>query len=117
MRFRTVRRALPMEVVLLHHALKAFAFRAADYIDEVARLKLGNAQVDVAFGKIFLQAKFAHESLRPNSGLLEFTEQRFADTRFLLCAEPDLYCKIAFVLFGQTAQQNIIAGRDHSHWT
>src|SRR5436190_4196488 len=40
-RFRTVRRALPSEVVLLHHALKAFAFRAADYIDEVAWLKLG----------------------------------------------------------------------------
>jgi len=85
-----VRRALPMEVVLLHHALKAFAFRAADYIDEVAWLKLRNAQVDLAFGKSVLQAKFAHESLRPDSGLLEFTKQRFADTRFLLHAEPDL---------------------------
>jgi len=53
-RFRPVRRALPSEVVLLHHALKAFAFRAADYIDEVAWLKLRNAQVDLALGKIVL---------------------------------------------------------------
>jgi len=50
-RFRTVRRALPSKVVFLHHALKAFAFRAADYIDEVAWLKLRNAQVDLALGK------------------------------------------------------------------
>src|SRR6266436_9665774 len=70
-RFRTVRRALPSEVMLLHHALKTFAFRAPNHIDEVARLKLRNAQVDVAFGKIGLQAKFAHESLRFGSGLFE----------------------------------------------
>src|SRR4029077_3346307 len=90
-RLRTVRRALPMEVVLLHHALKAFAFRAANYIDEVARLKLRHAQVDVAFGKIVSQSKFAHDSLRPNSGLLEFTDQCLRHARFLLRPEPDLH--------------------------
>src|SRR5262245_29817613 len=42
MHFRTVRRSLPGEVMLLHHALKAFAFGAANHIDEVARLKLCN---------------------------------------------------------------------------
>src|SRR4030095_5305849 len=83
-RFRTMRRPLPGEVVLLHHALKTFAFRAANHIDEVAGLKLRNAQVDVAFRKIVLQAKFAHESLRFDSGLFEFTHQCVRYTRFLL---------------------------------
>ena len=73
-RFRTVRRALPMEVVLLHHALKAFAFRAADYIDEVAWLKLRNAQIDLPFGKILFQAKFTHKPLGLDSGLLKFAD-------------------------------------------
>src|SRR6476646_4614053 len=73
-RLRTVRGTLPVEVVLLHHALKTFAFRAPNHIHEVPRLKLRNAQVDVAFGKILSQAKFAHQSLRLDSGLLEFTD-------------------------------------------
>src|SRR5436190_24402712 len=30
-RFRTVRRALPSEIVLLHHALKTLAFRTANH--------------------------------------------------------------------------------------
>src|SRR5207249_9731143 len=42
-RLRTVRRALPMKVVLLHHTLKSFSLRSADYIDIVTRLKLRNA--------------------------------------------------------------------------
>src|SRR5438132_13993862 len=42
-RLRTVRRALPMKVVLLHHALKSFSLRSADYIDIVTRLKLRDA--------------------------------------------------------------------------
>ena len=103
MRLRTVRRSLPGEVVLLHHALKTFAFRAANHIDEVAGLKLRNAQVDVAFGKIGLQAKFAYESLRLDSGLFEFTDQRLRHPRFLLHAETDLHRRIAFVVFGQAA--------------
>jgi len=36
----TVRCTLPMHVVFLHHPLESFAFRAADHIDEVARLKI-----------------------------------------------------------------------------
>src|SRR5581483_10087955 len=42
-RFRTVRRALSMKVVLLHHALKSFSFRSADHVDIVTRLKLRDA--------------------------------------------------------------------------
>src|SRR5213075_271033 len=117
MRFRTVRRSLPREVMLLHHALKTFAFRAANHIDEIARLKLRNAQVDVALGKIASQAKFAHESLRFDSGLLEFTDQCLRHARFLLHPEPDLHRRITLILFGQTAQQDIIAGSDHGHRT
>src|SRR5436190_21434418 len=115
-RFRSVRRALPREVELFHHALETFAFRAANHIDEVAGLKLRNAQVDVAL-KIVLQAKFAHESLRFDSGLLEFTDQCPRHARFLLHPEPDLHRRITLILFGQTAQQDIIAGSDHGHRT
>src|SRR5205807_3122550 len=35
MRLRTVRRALPIEVVLLHHALEAFAFGATNHVDKI----------------------------------------------------------------------------------
>ena len=70
MRLRTVRRALPMEVVLLHHALKAFAFRAANHIDEIARLKLRHAQIDFAFGQIAfageIRARIAAAQRRPS---------------------------------------------------
>src|SRR5205823_13313043 len=44
-RLRTVRCALPMKVVLLHHALKSFSLRSADYIDIVTRLKLRNVRL------------------------------------------------------------------------
>src|SRR5882762_9039861 len=114
-RFRTVRRALPMKVVLLHHTLKSFTFRSANHIDIVARLKLRNAQIDLAFGKIVAQAKLAHEFLRSYACLLEFAKQRFGHARFLLCSEADLHGGIALVFFGQTTQQNVIAGSDHGH--
>src|SRR5262245_41310643 len=94
--FGTVRRSLPGEVMLLHHTLKTFAFRAPNHIDEVARLKLRNAQVDVAFGKIVLHAKFAHESLRLNPSLPEFTDQSLRHARFLLGPKSDLYGRITF---------------------
>src|SRR5215467_12276164 len=71
--FRTVSGALPGKIVFLHHALEPFAFRTADHINEVASLKLGNAQVDLALGKIVLQAKFADKPLWFGSSLLEFT--------------------------------------------
>ena len=45
----------PCEVVLLHHALEAFALRLADHIDPIARLKLRDAQVDLAFRRIRLR--------------------------------------------------------------
>src|ERR1043165_9759304 len=41
--FRTVSRALPREIVLLHHALKAFSLRSANHIDIIAWLKLRHA--------------------------------------------------------------------------
>ena len=64
MRLRTVRRALAGEVVLLHHALEAFALRSADHIDEIAGLKLRDAQIDLAFRRIRFEAKFPHKFLR-----------------------------------------------------
>src|SRR5216110_2866911 len=51
-RFRAVGCALPIEVVLLHHALEAFAFRAADHIDKIARLELGDGEIHFALGDI-----------------------------------------------------------------
>src|SRR5258707_4122281 len=71
-RFRTVRCALSMKVVPLHHTLKPFPFRSANDIDIVAGLKLRDAQIDLAFGKIVDQAKLAHEFLRLHPSLLEF---------------------------------------------
>src|SRR5438067_2076316 len=73
-RFRTVRRTLPSEIVLFHYALKTFAFRAANDIDEVAGLKLRNGQINFAFGKIAFQPKFAHQSLWLDSGLFKFAD-------------------------------------------
>src|SRR5690349_8908489 len=69
--FRTVRRTLSMKIMLFHHPLKSFSFRSANHIHIVAYLKLGNAQIDLAFGKISPQAKLAHKSLRLDPGLLE----------------------------------------------
>src|SRR5438105_4847247 len=117
MRLRSVRRALPREVVLFHYALETLAFRATNHIHEIARLELRNAQVDLALREILLQTKFAHDSLWLDSSFLEFTDQRFAHARFLLHAEPDLHRRITFVLISQTAQQNVIARRDHGHRT
>jgi hypothetical protein len=51
-RLRTVRRALAMKVVPLHDTLKSFSLRSADYINIVTRLKLRDAEIDLAFGKI-----------------------------------------------------------------
>src|SRR6266540_6595466 len=80
-RFRTVRRALSMKVVLLHHTLEPFSFRSANHIYIVPCLKLGNTQIDLAFGKILRQAKLAHKSLRLGACLFEFAEQWFRYTR------------------------------------
>src|ERR1043166_2351912 len=116
-RFRTMRRALPGKVMLLHHALKTFPLRSPDYIDVIACLKLGHAQIDLAFGKISCQAKLAHKSLRLDPGLLELPEQRLAHARFLLRTKSNLHRRISFALFGQPPQQNVIASRDHGHGT
>src|SRR5215470_15761706 len=104
--FRTVRRALSVEVVLLHHTLKSFSLGPADYIDIVARLKLCNAQVDFAFWEIIAQAKLAHEFSRFHARLFEFAEQRLGDAGFLLHGEANLHSRIAVVFLGQTPQQN-----------
>src|SRR5207302_10708728 len=81
---RTVRRALPGKVMLLHHPLKSFSFRSANHIHILACLKLCNAQIDLAFEKISRQAKLAHKSLRRDPGLLELPKQRLANARVLL---------------------------------
>src|ERR1700732_182347 len=90
-RLRSVRCALTVEVVFLHHALKTFALRSAGNIDKIARLKLRNGQIDFAFWRICFEAELTHEFLRFRAGLFEFAEQLFRDTRFLLHVEPDLH--------------------------
>src|SRR2546423_10256444 len=104
MRLRAVGRALSVEVVLLHYALKSFSFRSTDYIDEIACLKLRDAQIDIAFRKVTLQAKLAHKFVRLDSGFLELPKQRLGNPRFLLHAETNLHGRISLVLFGQPAQ-------------
>ena len=64
----------PCEIVLLHYALKTFALRRADHIDPIARLKLRDAQIDLALGRIRLEAKFLHQFLRLGARRLEFTQ-------------------------------------------
>src|SRR5262249_46186146 len=115
MRFRTVRRTLAGKVMFLHHALKSFSLRAPDHVHIIPGLKLRNAQIDFAFGKITHQTKLAHKSLRLDSSLLESAEQRFTHARFFLYAESNLHRRIAFVFYSQTAQQNVIASRYHRH--
>ncbi len=63
-RLRTVRRALALEVVLLHDALEAFALGLANHIDPITRLKLRDCEVDLALRRIRREAKFPHEFLR-----------------------------------------------------
>src|SRR5207302_11506038 len=115
--FRTVRRTLSMKIMLFHHPLKSFSFRSANHIYIVACLKLCNAQIDLAFGKISPQAKLAHKSLRLDPGLLELPKQRLGNARFLLHAKSNLHGRITFVFCGQPAQQNVIAGCYHGHRT
>src|SRR6266481_6689209 len=104
MRLRTVRRALPMKVMFLHHTLKSFSLGSANHIHVIARLKLRNAQVDLAFGKITCEAKLAHKLLRLDSRLLELTNQCFRNAGFLLRTEPNLHRRVSLVFFSQTAQ-------------
>src|SRR6266568_2319193 len=86
-RFRAVSRALPVEVVFFHHALKAFAFRSADNIDKVARLKLSDAQIDLTLRRISIQPKLTDKSFRLATGLFEFAQKLFGHTRLLLCTK------------------------------
>src|SRR2546423_14183232 len=88
MRFGTVRGALSVEVVFFHHALEAFAFRAANHVDEIARLKLGDAEIHFAFRQISFQPKLAHEFLRRDVRFLEISELGFAHARLLCSANP-----------------------------
>src|SRR2546423_860946 len=117
MRLRSVGRALAVEIVFFHHALEPFALRAADDVNPVARLKLRDAQIDFAFGRIRPQPKFLHQLLRLGTGCLEFAQQCLGHARFLLRIEPDFYCRITVILRRHPANQNVIAGRDHGHRT
>src|SRR5436190_2102729 len=90
-RFRAVSRALPVEVVLFYHPLKAFAFRSADNIDIITCLKLGDAQIDLTLRRIIIQPKLTDKSLRLATGLFEFAQKLLGHTRFLLCTEAHLH--------------------------
>jgi hypothetical protein len=115
MRFRSVRGALAVKVMFLPHALEALAFGAADHIDEIARLKLGDGEIHFAFRKIDIESKFTDEPLWFRIGALENAEFRFAYPRFLLYAKPNLHGRVAIVLVRQPTKNDIIARRDHGH--
>ncbi len=117
MRFRTVRCALALEVVLLHHALEPLALRPPDDIHPITRLKLRHVQIDVSLRRVSLEAKLPHQFLRLGTGLLEFAEPRLRHARFLLRAETDFDRGVTVVLRRDPAQKHVIAGCDHGHWT
>jgi len=77
MGLRSVSRTLAVEVVLLHHTLETFALGAANHVHKLARLKLGDAQIQLAFRGICRQPKFADELLRFGAGLLEIADSLF----------------------------------------
>ena len=52
-----MRRALALEVMLLHHTLEAFSFRPPNYIDPIARLKLSDVQIDVPLRRISIETQ------------------------------------------------------------
>ena len=52
MRLRTVRRTLPIEVVLLHHALEALSFGATNHVNKISRLKLRDGEIHFAITEI-----------------------------------------------------------------
>src|SRR5205814_4248118 len=107
-RFRTVRGTLPSHVVLLHNALKSFAFRAADDIDEIASLKLCDVQIHFAFRCIRFQTKFAHETLRFDVRFLKDADFGAVQSRFFLRTESDLDRGIAIPICGDSANEDVI---------
>src|ERR1700726_1449739 len=102
-----MRCALSVKIVLFHHALKTLAFRAADNIHIIARLKLRDVQIDLAFRRINVQPKFADEFLRLRAGFLKLSQQLLCDARFLLRTEPDLHGRIAIVLVRYATQKTL----------
>src|SRR5438270_3090523 len=115
MGLRPVGRALPIEVVLLHHALEAFALRATDNIDIIARLKLRHSEIHFAFRKIDTEAEFADEPFRFRVRALKDAELSFVNTRFFLRTEADLNGRVTVVVVRQATQKSIIARRDHGY--
>ena len=68
-RLGTMRCALALEIVLLHHALETFALGFADNVDPIARLKLRDREIDVAFRSVFRETKFPNELFRFRASL------------------------------------------------
>src|SRR5439155_27098585 len=96
--FRTVGSALPVKILFLHYALETFALRTTDHVDEIARLKLCDAEIHFAFRGIRFQTKLAHKSLRLRVRFFEIAKLGFANPRLFLRSEPDLDRRIAIVL-------------------
>src|SRR5947209_6113850 len=112
-----MRCTLTLEVVFLHHTLKAFALRLTDHIDPIARLKLSDVQIDVSFWRVSPETKLFYQSFRLGSDLLEFAEQRLRHARFFLRIEADFDRGVTVVLRRDPAQKHVIACSDHSHRT
>jgi hypothetical protein len=100
-------RALSVKVVFLHDPLKSFALRATDDVDEIARLKLRDAQIDLAFRRISFQAKLAQKFFGLGAGLFEVTESCCV-TRDSFAIQNRPGPRIAVVFRRYPAQQNVI---------
>src|SRR5947209_2092193 len=98
MRFRSVRSALSVKIMFLHHTLETFSLRAPDHIHEIAGLKLADAEIHFALRQIISQSKLANEFLRPDVRFLEVTELGFAHARFLLRRETNLHGRVPVAL-------------------
>ena len=79
--------------------------------------QLRDAQIDLAFGRVYIDPEFAHQFLRLRTRFLEFAEERFRHARFFLRAEADFDRGVPVVLHRYPAKEHVIAGRDHGHRT
>src|SRR5580704_11216626 len=105
---------LTRKAVLLHDALKPFSFGAADYIDKLSWLKLVHLDAQISFQlRSVWQPKFSHEFFRFGIRLLEMSNQRFGDLRFLLRIKADLHSDISGRLRVLDLEDGVAARFDH----
>src|ERR1700736_5422171 len=116
MGFRPMRSALACKSMLFHDALKSLTFRAANYIDKFARLKLVDADVKFSLDLHPIgQPKFSNEFFRFGAALLEMPEERLGNARFFLGIKAYLNraITIRFQIFD--LDDRVAASFNHGH--